>query len=53
MEICKLLLHYFVNFSSRSGKSKGIAYVDFETEAAASAAVLKMDQHELNGQTVS
>ncbi|XP_053692344.1 squamous cell carcinoma antigen recognized by T-cells 3 [Sabethes cyaneus] len=37
----------------RSGKSKGLAYVEYESEAAAKKAVLKMDQYEMNGFTLS
>lgn len=32
--------------STRNGKSKGIAYIEFEDVKAASAAVMKMDQKE-------
>ncbi|XP_055643637.1 squamous cell carcinoma antigen recognized by T-cells 3 isoform X1 [Toxorhynchites rutilus septentrionalis] len=37
----------------RSGKSKGLAYVEYENEAAAKNAVLKMDQHNMNGFTIT
>ncbi|XP_055547110.1 squamous cell carcinoma antigen recognized by T-cells 3 [Wyeomyia smithii] len=37
----------------RSGKSKGLAYVEYESEAAAKNAVLKMDQYEMSGFTLS
>uniref|UniRef100_A0A182JKK0 RRM domain-containing protein n=1 Tax=Anopheles atroparvus TaxID=41427 RepID=A0A182JKK0_ANOAO len=37
----------------RSGKSKGLAYLEFETETAAKNAVLKMDQHVIDGFTIT
>ncbi|XP_058817260.1 nuclear RNA-binding protein sart-3-like [Topomyia yanbarensis] len=37
----------------RSGKSKGLAYVEYESEAAAKNAVLNMDQYEMNGFTLT
>ncbi|XP_058449603.1 squamous cell carcinoma antigen recognized by T-cells 3 [Malaya genurostris] len=37
----------------RSGKSKGLAYVEYESEAAAKKAVLNMDHHEMNGFTLT
>ena len=33
-------------FPFRNGKSKGIAYIEFENEKSASTAVMKMDQKE-------
>ncbi|XP_052901947.1 squamous cell carcinoma antigen recognized by T-cells 3 [Anopheles moucheti] len=37
----------------RSGKSKGLAYLEYETETAAKNAVLKMDQHVIDGFTIT
>ncbi|XP_053680070.1 squamous cell carcinoma antigen recognized by T-cells 3 [Anopheles nili] len=37
----------------RSGKSKGLAYLEYETDAAAKNAVLKMDQHVIDGFTIT
>ncbi|XP_049285135.1 squamous cell carcinoma antigen recognized by T-cells 3 isoform X2 [Anopheles funestus] len=37
----------------RSGKSKGLAYLEYETESAAKKAVLKMDQHVIDGFTIT
>lgn len=37
----------------RSGKSKGLAYVEYETEAAAKKAVMQLDQYNMNGFTIS
>ncbi|XP_065087197.1 squamous cell carcinoma antigen recognized by T-cells 3 [Ochlerotatus camptorhynchus] len=37
----------------RSGKSKGLAYVEYETEMAAKKAVMQLDQHNMNGFTIS
>lgn len=48
-----IIIIVFLIHIHRSGKSKGIAYIEFESETAAKTAVLKMDQYELNGQTVS
>ncbi|XP_076843350.1 spliceosome associated factor 3, U4/U6 recycling protein [Brachyhypopomus gauderio] len=39
--------------TNRSGKPKGLAYVEFEDEAQASQAVLKMDRTKLEGHTLS
>ena len=45
-----VLLTIFYLF--RNGKSKGIAYVEFEQEKSAQAAVLKVDQNEFMGRVV-
>ncbi|EAU77058.3 AGAP002959-PA [Anopheles gambiae str. PEST] len=37
----------------RSGKSKGLAYLEYETETSAKNAVLKMDQHVIDGFTIT
>uniref|UniRef100_A0A182M2X6 RRM domain-containing protein n=1 Tax=Anopheles culicifacies TaxID=139723 RepID=A0A182M2X6_9DIPT len=37
----------------KSGKSKGLAYLEYETETAAKNAVLKMDQHVIDGFTLT
>uniref|UniRef100_A0A182NDX2 RRM domain-containing protein n=1 Tax=Anopheles dirus TaxID=7168 RepID=A0A182NDX2_9DIPT len=37
----------------RSGKSKGLAYLEYETETAAKNAVLKMDQFVVDGFTIT
>ncbi|KXJ75193.1 hypothetical protein RP20_CCG012142 [Aedes albopictus] len=37
----------------RSGKSKGLAYVEYETEVAAKNAVIHLDQHNMNGFTIT
>ncbi|EAT35909.1 AAEL011963-PA [Aedes aegypti] len=37
----------------RSGKSKGLAYVEYESEVAAKNAVLHLDQHNMNGFTIT
>ncbi|XP_058062815.1 squamous cell carcinoma antigen recognized by T-cells 3 [Anopheles bellator] len=37
----------------RNGRSKGLAYLEYETEAAAKRAVLKMDQHVIDGFTIT
>ncbi|KFB51959.1 AGAP002959-PA-like protein [Anopheles sinensis] len=37
----------------RNGKSKGLAYLEYETVTAAKNAVLKMDQHVIDGLTIS
>ncbi|XP_035894910.1 squamous cell carcinoma antigen recognized by T-cells 3 [Anopheles stephensi] len=37
----------------RSGKSKGLAYLEYETDTAAKNAVLKMDQHVIDGFTIT
>ncbi|XP_039447555.1 squamous cell carcinoma antigen recognized by T-cells 3 [Culex pipiens pallens] len=37
----------------RSGKSKGLAYVEYESEAAAKSAVVHMDQYCMDGFTIS
>ncbi|XP_062533562.1 squamous cell carcinoma antigen recognized by T-cells 3-like [Armigeres subalbatus] len=37
----------------RSGKSKGLAYVEYESEAAAKKAVVHLDQHVMNGFTIT
>lgn len=37
----------------RSGKSKGLAYVEYESEVAAKKAVVKMDQYQMDGFTIS
>uniref|UniRef100_A0A182JYB4 RRM domain-containing protein n=1 Tax=Anopheles christyi TaxID=43041 RepID=A0A182JYB4_9DIPT len=37
----------------RSGKSKGLAYLEYETETSAKKAVLKMDQHVIDGFTIT
>uniref|UniRef100_A0AAY5EUB9 RRM domain-containing protein n=1 Tax=Electrophorus electricus TaxID=8005 RepID=A0AAY5EUB9_ELEEL len=39
--------------TNRSGKPKGLAYVEFENEAQASQAVLKMDRTKLDSHTLS
>ncbi|KAF7687606.1 squamous cell carcinoma antigen recognized by T-cells 3 [Silurus meridionalis] len=39
--------------TNRSGKPKGLAYVEFENEAQASQAVLKMDRTKLENHTLS
>lgn len=40
-------------FPRRNGKSKGIAYIEFIEEKAAKKAVFQMDQHVLQGFTIS
>lgn len=37
----------------RNGRSKGLAYLEYESEAAAKRAVLKMDQHVIDGFTIT
>ncbi|XP_028400531.1 squamous cell carcinoma antigen recognized by T-cells 3-like isoform X2 [Dendronephthya gigantea] len=39
--------------TNRSGKSKGYAYVEYEDEAGAAAAVLKQDQSTLNNRVIN
>lgn len=38
---------------SRSGKPKGIAYVEYSTDQEASKAIMKLDGTEVRGHTVS
>jgi len=39
--------------TNRSGKSKGFAYVEYETEADAKSAILKFDQSMMNGRPIN
>lgn len=42
-----------MNSPPRNGKPKGLAYVEYETEKAASTAIMKTDQTELRGFKIS